>query len=183
MYVYSLKQNSLQGESQGQRSLAGLGLIRGAYSPWGRKELDMTEATACMQAHTHTHTHTHIWKERWLICWCMYVLCCKNTIKPLLLLSVKKLTFRKKSTLLTHFVKTWCFRQWQPRDADFTCVLKYNSVLRSLSPYLPSLFALPSCPSPPQPTSLQNELGVCHSGKAEAMCYSSTSEFPQLEMQ
>ena len=57
MYVYSLKQNSLQGESQGQRSLAGLGLIRGAYSPWGRKELDMTEATACMQAHTHTHTH------------------------------------------------------------------------------------------------------------------------------
>ena len=29
---------SLPGESNGQRSLAG-------YSPWGRKELDMTEAT------------------------------------------------------------------------------------------------------------------------------------------
>ena len=28
----------LPGESHGQRSLAG-------YSPWGRKELDMTEAT------------------------------------------------------------------------------------------------------------------------------------------
>ena len=28
----------LSGESHGQRSLAG-------YSPWGRKELDMTEAT------------------------------------------------------------------------------------------------------------------------------------------
>ena len=35
---------SLPGESQGQRSLAG-------YSPWGHKELDMTE---------HTHTHVHI---------------------------------------------------------------------------------------------------------------------------
>ena len=32
-------------ESHGQRSLKG-------YSPWGCKELDMTE-------HTHTHTHTH----------------------------------------------------------------------------------------------------------------------------
>ena len=31
----------LPGESNGQRSLAG-------YSPWGRKELDMTKVTACM---------------------------------------------------------------------------------------------------------------------------------------
>ena len=37
---------SLPGESQGQRSLAG-------YSPWGHKELDMTE-------HTHTHTCTFV---------------------------------------------------------------------------------------------------------------------------
>ena len=35
----------LSGKSHGQRSLVG-------YSPWGRKESDMTE-------HTHTHTHTH----------------------------------------------------------------------------------------------------------------------------
>ena len=35
------------GKFHGQRSLA-------AYSPWGCKELDMTEVT-----HTHTHTHTH----------------------------------------------------------------------------------------------------------------------------
>jgi len=35
----------LSGKSTGQRSLAGC-------SPWGHKELDMTE-------HTHTHTHTH----------------------------------------------------------------------------------------------------------------------------
>ena len=34
----------LPGESHGQRSLAG-------YSPWGHKELDMTEQ------HTHTDTH------------------------------------------------------------------------------------------------------------------------------
>ena len=34
----------LSGESHGQRSLAG-------YSPWGRKELDMTE-------HSHPHTYT-----------------------------------------------------------------------------------------------------------------------------
>ena len=32
----------------GQRSLVG-------YSPWGRKELDKTEASE--QAHTHTHTY------------------------------------------------------------------------------------------------------------------------------
>ena len=32
-----------------KRSLVG-------YSPWGRKELDMTEH---MHADTHTHTHTH----------------------------------------------------------------------------------------------------------------------------
>ena len=38
----------LPGESHGQRSLAG-------YRPWGRKELDTTEATE----HTHAHTHTH----------------------------------------------------------------------------------------------------------------------------
>ena len=37
----------LPGESDGQRSLTG-------YSPWGRKEPDMTEATL----HTHTHCHT-----------------------------------------------------------------------------------------------------------------------------
>ena len=33
----------------------------GGYSPWGRKELDMTERLT----HTHTHTHTHD---------CMYLL-------------------------------------------------------------------------------------------------------------
>ena len=37
----------LPGEFHGQRSLAG-------YSPWGYKELDMTEQLT----HTHTHTHT-----------------------------------------------------------------------------------------------------------------------------
>ena len=35
----------LPGESHGQRSLVG-------YSPWGRKELDMTERL------THTYTHS-----------------------------------------------------------------------------------------------------------------------------
>ena len=29
------------------------------YSPRGRKESDMTEATLRARAHTHTHTHTH----------------------------------------------------------------------------------------------------------------------------
>ena len=37
----------LSGKFHGQRSLV-------CYSPWGCKELDMTE-----HAHTHTHTHTH----------------------------------------------------------------------------------------------------------------------------
>ena len=39
----------LPGEVHGQRRLAGY------YSPWGRKESDMTER---MHARTHTHTHT-----------------------------------------------------------------------------------------------------------------------------
>ena len=39
----------LAGESHGQRSLV-------SYSPWGRKESDMTEWPS---THTHTHTHTH----------------------------------------------------------------------------------------------------------------------------
>ena len=45
----------LPGKFHGQRSLAG-------YSPWGRKELDVTECMcmwACAHTHTHTHTHTH----------------------------------------------------------------------------------------------------------------------------
>ena len=37
----------LPGEFHGQRKLMG-------YSPWGRKELDMTELL------THTHTHTRV---------------------------------------------------------------------------------------------------------------------------
>ena len=41
----------LPGESHGQRSLSGL------YSPWGRKESDMTGMTE----HTHRHTHTHMY--------------------------------------------------------------------------------------------------------------------------
>ena len=41
----------LPGKSHGQRSLV-------SYSPWGCKELDMTEVTK------DTHTHTHIWRER-----------------------------------------------------------------------------------------------------------------------
>ena len=38
----------LPGESHGQKSLAG-------YSPWGHKELDMTEATARKQSSVKTH--------------------------------------------------------------------------------------------------------------------------------
>ena len=38
----------LAGESHGKGHLVG-------YSPWGHKELDMTEQLT----HTHTHTHTH----------------------------------------------------------------------------------------------------------------------------
>ena len=40
----------LPGKSHGRRSLVG-------YSPWGRKESDMTERVT----HTHTHRHTHPW--------------------------------------------------------------------------------------------------------------------------
>ena len=50
----------LPGKSHGQRSLEG-------YRPWGRKESDTTEWSACGglercflgATHTHTHTHTH----------------------------------------------------------------------------------------------------------------------------
>ena len=41
-------QNSCLGNPKDRRSLVG-------YSPWGCKELDMTEHT---NSHTHTHTHT-----------------------------------------------------------------------------------------------------------------------------
>ena len=49
-------------ESHGQRSLVG-------YSPWGRKELDITEqlskrAHTCAHTHTHTHTHPNIEQDR-----------------------------------------------------------------------------------------------------------------------
>ena len=47
----------LAGKFHGQRSLVG-------YSPWGRKELDMTERThARTQTHTHTHTHRSTTKQ------------------------------------------------------------------------------------------------------------------------
>ena len=47
----------LPGESQ-HRSLAG-------YSPWGRKESDMTEWLS-MHTHTHTHMHAHGGASLWL---------------------------------------------------------------------------------------------------------------------
>ena len=62
----------LPGKSHGQRSLAG-------YSPWGRKEMDMT----CDWAHTHTrvyvytrvyiymYIHTHIYN--WTYTQCIYI--------------------------------------------------------------------------------------------------------------
>ena len=31
----------------------------GLYSPWGLKELDMTERLTHTHTHTHTHTYTH----------------------------------------------------------------------------------------------------------------------------
>ena len=40
------------GQSHAQRNLAG-------YSPWGHKELDMTERLTHTHIHTHTYTHTH----------------------------------------------------------------------------------------------------------------------------
>ena len=43
-------------KSHGQRSLEG-------YSPWGRRESDMTEHTR-----THTHTHTHTWSWFTVLC-------------------------------------------------------------------------------------------------------------------
>ena len=46
----------LPGELHGQRSLMG-------YSPWGGKELDMTEhlhARMCTHIHMHAHTHLHL---------------------------------------------------------------------------------------------------------------------------
>ena len=44
----------LPGKSHGQRSLVG-------YSPYGCKELDMTEQMS-VHAYTHTHTHTQVMK-------------------------------------------------------------------------------------------------------------------------
>ena len=47
----------LPGESHGQRSLEG-------YSPWGHKELDSTETTACMQRKAQlTELHSSYWAE------------------------------------------------------------------------------------------------------------------------
>ena len=37
--------------------------FRLGYSPWGHKELDMTEQLSTY-IHTHTHTHTHIKNKR-----------------------------------------------------------------------------------------------------------------------
>jgi len=34
----------------------------GGYSPWGHKDLDMTEQ---LSAHTHTHTHTTTTTNTW----------------------------------------------------------------------------------------------------------------------
>ena len=43
----------LPGKSHGQRSLID-------YSPWGHKELNMTERITHTQTHTHTHAGTHM---------------------------------------------------------------------------------------------------------------------------
>ena len=42
----------LPGKSHGQRSLVG-------YSPWGHKDLDVTDRLTHTHTHTHMHTHTH----------------------------------------------------------------------------------------------------------------------------
>ena len=54
--LFSALEVLLKWTSFGQRSLVG-------YSPWGRKESDMTEQLSARvlareRAHTHTHTHT-----------------------------------------------------------------------------------------------------------------------------
>ena len=46
----------LPGEFHGQKSLVN-------YSPWGLKELDMTELLTHTHTHTHTYTHTHTHTE------------------------------------------------------------------------------------------------------------------------
>ena len=44
----------LPGEFHGWGNLAG-------YSPWGRRESDMTEQPSLTHTHTHINTHTHIY--------------------------------------------------------------------------------------------------------------------------
>ena len=67
---WQLTQVFLSGESHGQRSLLG-------YSPWGRRELDMTKVTE----HIRTQFNTHCWECNmhlksayfWICQWCFSV--------------------------------------------------------------------------------------------------------------
>ena len=59
--IFTYNQYSCLENPHGQRSLAG-------YSPWGHKELDMTEQLSTAQ-HTHTHRHTHTDTHTYIFVW------------------------------------------------------------------------------------------------------------------
>ena len=97
-------QHSCLGKSYGQRSLVG-------YSPWGLKELDMTE-------HTRAHTQdlkefwklslANTWPSRTLSCWRhnLYLLSEAKTWSFLLLLHVLPPQEARRATVSTHHFPT-----------------------------------------------------------------------------
>jgi len=71
----------LPGKSDGQRNQVG-------YSPWGCRELDMTEHS-CARTHTHTHTHTHSFSRAYISLSCFQALCeCIHTVCTLVSLNI-----------------------------------------------------------------------------------------------
>ena len=120
----------LVGKSHRQRSLAG-------YSPWGRKELDMTE---WLNTHTHTHTHTYIWKHR------LFLNQCTDTSENFtnLMLEITNLvlektktfvfyqhSFSKKTSQLTgqseHALKSqWIWEACQPKFHAHACTCAFT---------------------------------------------------------
>ena len=116
----------LVGKSHRQRSLAG-------YSPWGRKELDMTEWL-------NTHTHTYIWKHR------LFLNQCTDTSENFtnLMLEITNLvlektktfvfyqhSFSKKTSQLTgqseHALKSqWIWEACQPKFHAHACTCAFT---------------------------------------------------------
>ena len=81
------------------------------YSPWGHKELDVTEHTCmCARTHTHTHMHTHTQDQGGTIGLDLAILC-MCVIEIFFFSSRENSGWFKKGTDSV-FLIFWVFQRW-----------------------------------------------------------------------